>query len=107
LRDLVRNDLPLLYDIQSTYVETQALEYKDSQKKKEWLTYWIVFGFFTAFARTARYFFFFLSLPAYNVFRVLFYLYLFYPRTNGAANIYNNYLKSKLTQAEDYIAKKD
>jgi hypothetical protein len=46
-------------------------------------------------------------VPSYNVFRVLFYLYLFYPKTNGAANIYNNYLKSKLDQAEDYIAKKD
>ena len=65
-----------------------------------------MFGFFTAFARTVRYAFFFLSLPTYNVFRVLFYLYLFYPRTNGAAYIYNNYLRAKLVEAEKYINKK-
>lgn len=84
----------------------QALESKNSQRTKEWLTYWIVFGFFTAFARTVRYFFFFLSLSSYNVFRVLFYLYLFHPKTNGAANLYNNYLKGKLEQAEEYLNKR-
>lgn len=75
-------------------------------RTKEWLTYWIVFGFFTAFARTVRYAFFFLSVPSYNVFRVLFYLYLFYPRTNGAAFIYNNYLRGKLVETEEYLRKK-
>jgi hypothetical protein len=65
-----------------------------------------VFGFFTAFARTVRYCFFFLSLSSYNVFRVLFYLYLFYPRTNGAAYLYNTYIRGKLVEAENYLNKK-
>jgi hypothetical protein len=41
-------------------------------------------------------FFFFLSHRAYNVFRVLFYLFLFHPSTRGAAVIYHSYLKNKL-----------
>lgn len=37
---------------------------------------------------------------------MLFYLYLFHPRTNGAANLYNNYLKAKLAEAEQYLNKR-
>lgn len=81
----------------------QALNSGESSRTKEWLTYWIVFGFFTAFARTARYFFFFLSLSSYNVFRILLYLYLFHPATNGAAYLYNNYLRNNLVEIQDYL----
>jgi len=42
-------------------------------------------------------------MPAYNVFRILFYLYLFHPKTNGAAFIYDNYLKKKIVEIQNYL----
>ena len=64
-----------------------------------------MFGFFTAFARFASYIFIFLSPVAFNIFRVLFYVYLFHPSTKGAAALYNNYLKQKLAEFQKYINK--
>ena len=84
----------------------QALEANDGEKCKEWLTYWIFFGFFTAFASTARHIFFFVSLRTYNVFRMLFYIYLFHPSTKGAAMLYQHYVRGKLLQVSQVLEEK-
>ena len=78
----------------------------DSEACKEWLTYWIVFGFFTALSGVLRYSFFFLSVKSYNVFRILFYIYLFHPVTRGASMIYNNFLRQSLYTATNEVEEK-
>lgn len=79
----------------------------DAEQNKEWLTYWIVFGFFTAFSGVIKtVLFFFLSVKAFNVFRILFYLFLFHPSTKGASWIYNKFLRRKLTEVTAEVEEK-
>jgi hypothetical protein len=82
----------------------QAINNKDYDKTKLWLIYWVVFGFFTAFAKDARVLFFFLSMKSYNVLRILFYLFLFHPKTNGAAFIYKYFLRRRFSQVQSYLS---
>ena len=51
-----------------------------------WLTYWIVFGFLTAFDRLLEFVLFF--VPYYYTLKLVFLIWLFYPRSNGAYTIY-------------------
>jgi hypothetical protein len=46
--------------------------------------------------------FFFLSLPSYNVFRILLYVWLFHPKTNGAGYLYEK-IKPKLVEIQQEI----
>jgi len=50
------------------------------------LTYWIVFAFATVFDGLLSTLLFF--LPAFYAFKVLFFIWLFYPRTDGASIVY-------------------
>lgn len=70
------------------------------------MTYWIVFGFFTAFSGVVRYAFFFLSVKSYNVFRILFFVFLFHPVTRGASLIYNKFLRKTLADATAEVEEK-
>lgn len=67
---------------------------KNEQLCKKWLTYWIVFGFVTAFDGLLSIVLFF--LPAFYAFKVLFIIWLFYPRTDGASLIYEKFLRPNL-----------
>jgi hypothetical protein len=52
-----------------------------------WLTYWIIFGFFTSLDEPFSWVF--ALIPGYYAFRFLFYIWLIYPRErNGAVVIY-------------------
>lgn len=58
------------------------------------MTYWLVFGFVTAFDKFLGFILFF--LPAYYTLKALFYIWMFYPKTNGAAIIYDKVLRPQL-----------
>jgi receptor expression-enhancing protein 5/6 len=70
-----------------------------------WLTYWIIFGFFTAFDKLLGVILFF--IPGYYLLKAIFYTWMFYPRTKGAQVIYENFLKPQLLKLRDLAHKKN
>ena len=68
------------------YFILQAIHNEDNLNCKKWLAFWLIFGFFTTFNGLLRILLFF--VPSYYSFRFLFFLWLFYPRTNGITIIY-------------------
>ena len=68
-----------------------ALQTKREDDDKEWLTYWIVFGFFTCID-------FYASvvldmIPYYWLMRLTFLVYLYFPLTKGALVLHENCIK--------------
>ena len=63
-----------------------------------------MFGFFTAFDKILGVILFF--LPGYYFLKCIFYIWMFYPRTNGAKMIYENFLKPQLLKFKELADKK-
>ncbi len=83
------------------YMSFKALESESDCDDTQWLTYWVVFVLMT-FIDTA--FGFVLSfIPLYHILKLIFYIYLFYPKSKGATVIYNNLLKPLLKKYESKI----
>ena len=84
------------------YMSFKTVELKDNKKEDRlWLTYWLVFGFIHVlddFLGIILYF-----LPLYNVMKILFYIWLFHPKTEGAMFVYDKILKGLLKKYEDKI----
>ncbi|PVF96272.1 hypothetical protein CPB86DRAFT_709473 [Serendipita vermifera] len=74
------------------YLSLKALETPGDEDDIQWLTYWVVFGFFNfleSFAlRPVLYYF-----PFYYAFKTLFVLWLQLPATRGARTFYLNVLR--------------
>ena len=69
-----------------------ALETEDKNDDKQWLTYWVCFGFFQivdCFGGIILSF-----IPFYFFLKVGFMVWLFHPKTMGALWLYNNYLQA-------------
>jgi uncharacterized membrane protein required for colicin V production len=64
----------------------------------------VVFGFITAFDRLLGIILFF--LPGYYLLKIIFYIWMFYPKTRGAELIYDRFLKPQLLRFKD-IARMD
>jgi receptor expression-enhancing protein 5/6 len=71
---------PTLYSI-------KALETKEPDDDKQWLTYWVVFGFFSFIDLFSG--FLLQYIPFYFIFKILFLVWLFLPNFRGATTIYN------------------
>ena len=82
----------------------KAIESPDKEDDKKWLTYWIVFGFFTLFDTPLSYALYF--LPFYYPVKLLFYVWMFYPNTNGALWLYNNIIVKMLRKYQPIIDEK-
>ncbi len=82
----------------------QAINEESEDKCKVWLTYWVVFGFFTAFDKLLGIILFF--VPGYYLVKVIFYIWMFYPRTNGAQIIYETVLKPQLVKLKELADRK-
>lgn len=84
------------------YMSFKTVEIKGNRKDDRlWLTYWLVFGFIHViddFLGIVLYF-----LPLYNVMKILFYIWLFHPRTEGAMFVYDKILKGILKKYEANI----
>ena len=83
------------------YMSFKALETKDEEDDAQWLTYWVVFvlmSFLDGLLGS------FLSLiPLYYLAKLVFYVYLFYPKSRGAVVIYQNLLRPLLKKYEVQI----
>ena len=84
------------------YKSFKALETtNDDEDDKQWLTYWVIFGFMHCFQR-------FLNIvldliPFSAVLKLAFNIWLFHPSTKGATVLYNNFFKGVLKKYEGMI----
>lgn len=79
-----------------TYFSLAALETPQPQDDVQWLTYWVVFGFFTfieSFVSVVLYWF-----PFYYTFKTLAIVWLILPQTQGAKLVYHKALRPLFLQ---------
>jgi len=73
------------------YMSFKALESTDSKDDEQWLTYWVVFIFVNFLDNVVG--IFFSIIPLYHLIKLLFYIYLYYPRSQGATVVYKRFLQ--------------
>lgn len=84
------------------YMSFKAIESKeDSDDDKQWLTYWVVFGFMHVFDWLIDVVI--SIIPFHTVLKTLFYIWLFHPKTKGALTLYNKFIKDLLSKYESKI----
>lgn len=72
------------------YRSFKALESDDKDDDTQWLTYWVVYAFFTVFDEMTSWI---LNLmPFYFMIKLVLMIWMFWPTTNGALVIYNTVL---------------
>jgi receptor expression-enhancing protein 5/6 len=79
----------------------KALRSPGDTDDKQWLTYWIVFSFFTVFDSVLAYVLFF--LPFFYLIKMGLYVYLMHPKFKGALNIYSSFVEPLLIKYEGKI----
>ena len=80
-----------------------ALETEEKEDDKQWLTYWVCFGFFQiidCFGGIILQF-----IPFYFFLKVAFMVWLFHPKTMGALWLYNNYMQAYVKKYRSQIEK--
>ena len=78
-----------------------ALESEEKEDDKQWLTYWVCFGFFQiidCFGGIILQF-----IPFYFFLKVSFMVWLFHPKTMGALWLYNNYMQAYVKKYRSQI----
>ena len=73
-----------------TYWSIKAIESKEADDDKQWLTYWAVYACFTFFDLFSSFIMKF--LPFYFFFKLIFLIWCFMPNTHGAVFIYNYFI---------------
>ena len=84
---LLTNVIGVAYPAFMSFV---ALESEGADDDKLWLTYWVVFGFFSIADQFAGIILSF--IPFYYVLKVAFLVWMFHPGSQGALTIYNNFI---------------
>ena len=79
----------------------KTIESEDDDETKNWLSFWTVFGFFQIIEMFAGFILNF--IPYYGLIRILFFIYLMAPQTNGAHTFYSVVLKPYLRAHEKEI----
>ena len=85
---LISDGLGFIYP---AYMSFKALESPDFNDDKLWLTYWVVYAFMALYRVTLGQVF--RIIPFYDLLRLLFYIYLFHPKTEGAVTLYDSLFK--------------
>ena len=78
-----------------------ALESKEEDDDKQWLTYWVVFGLFNIIDQFAGFILSF--IPFYYLLKLCFLIWLFHPITKGATTIYDMFILPNMRQYEKHI----
>jgi len=91
--------------IYPAYQSFKALETFRKTDDTQWLTYWVVFGFFNIVEYFEASLLFY--IPFYYMFKLGFVLWLFLPFTRGADKIYGSVLKPMLMETTRSSSRKD
>jgi len=85
----------------------KTIESDDSDETNMWLCFWTVFGLFQTFELFFGFVFYF--IPYYSILRIIFFLYLMLPQTQGAKTLYTTVfrplLKTYQPQIREFISK--
>ena len=79
----------------------KTIENEDHEETNMWLCFWTVFGLF----QTAELFIGFILyfIPYYSIIRILFFLYLMMPQTQGAKTLYTSVFRPALKKYQPQI----
>ncbi len=93
------------------FMSFRALESKEADDDKMWLTYWIVFGCFSIVDQFAGFILRF--IPFYYVLKVSLLIWMFHPSSLGSISLYENFVypflkkyESKLDEMEKNMGSK-
>ncbi len=93
----------ILTVVYPAFKSIKALETKGDDDDKIWLTYWCVFGIFSLVDEFGG---IILSLiPFYYYIRLVFFVWMMHPSTQGATTVYKTVLKPLLSKNKDKIEK--
>jgi len=83
------------------YASFKALKTKQSEDDAQWLTYWIVFAFFSLIESFTDFFLFW--IPFYYLFKMLMLVWLYLPQTRGADVVFKKVIDPMLSKYEKQI----
>lgn len=91
----------LLTCVYPMLMSIKTIESDDNEETNMWLCFWTVFGIF----QTAELFlgFIFYFIPYYSIVRILFFLYLMLPQTQGAKTLYTTVFRPTLKKYQPEI----
>merc|ERR1719218_230149 len=91
----------LLTCVYPMMMSIKTIESDDNEETNMWLCFWTVFGLF----QTAELFLGFILyfIPYYSIFRILFFLYLMLPQTQGAKTLYTTVFRPTLKKYQPEI----
>jgi len=83
------------------YASFKALKSKQVEDDAQWLTYWIVFSFFSLVESFTDFFLFW--IPFYYLFKMLTLIWLYLPQTRGADLVFKKVIEPVLSKYEKQI----
>lgn len=88
------------------YMTFKAMETEEDDRENDrlWMTYWIVFSVVNTFDRFLS--FILTIIPFYNFLKIVFYVWMFHPKTKGAYIVYNKVIRKILKKYESDIDSK-
>jgi len=87
--------------IYPAYCSFLAIESSSSDDDTQWLIYWVVYAIFTVMENFVDIILYW--VPFYFSFKLAFLVWMMLPSTQGAAFIYNSFLKDALRTAEEKL----
>ena len=84
-----------------TYWSIKAIETKEPDDDKQWLTYWSVYAVFTFFDLFS--YWILKIIPFYFIIKLLFLVWCFMPNTQGAITVYNHIIKRFFIKYENKL----
>ena len=91
----------LLGFLYPAYMSFKAVESTGTDDDTQWLTYWVVYSFFTVFNDMIIYCLGF--IPFYYIVKAVLYVWMFHPRTKGAVLLYAKVIRPLLQKYEGKI----
>ena len=83
------------------FMSFKAVESSETGDDTQWLTYWVVYSFFTVFNDVIFYCLGF--IPFFYIVKVALYIWMFHPRTRGAELVYSKAIRPLLLRYEGNI----
>ena len=91
----------LLTCVYPMLMSIKTIESDDNEETNMWLCFWTVFGIFQTLELFAGFIFYF--VPYYSIVRILFFLYLMLPQTQGAKTLYTTVFRPTLKKYQPEI----